>query len=95
MFINELILQGVGFKAFVNFDDLYFQLGYSHYIKLKIPENIKIKAKKQRILVFSRDKQVLGQFILSVIKLKKPDVYKASGIRIKNKVYRLREGKKK
>lgn len=85
----ELILKGVGFKAFVNQKRLYLQLGYSHYISIDIPLTVTVKAKKNRIIT---DNQ---QFSNIIQKVKLPDPYKATGIQFKNKIYKLKQGKKR
>lgn len=85
----ELILKGVGFKAFVALQKLYLQLGYSHYIAIDIPLNSIVKAKKHRIITDNI------QFAYLIQKVKLPDPYKATGIQFKSKQYKLKQGKKR
>jgi ribosomal protein L6P/L9E len=92
----ELILKGIGFKVFQFGDKLFFQLGYSHfYVYENKIKDVLIKAKRDRILIFGFNKQQIGNVAYELSSLRKPDAYKAKGIQFKNKVYILKEGKKK
>lgn len=82
----ELILKGVGFKAFIFNDILYLEIGFSHYIAIKV--STFCKAKKNRILTTPK----MAKFIQSVCK---PDPYKGRGIQFKDKIYKFKPGKKR
>jgi large subunit ribosomal protein L6 len=88
--VKELVLKGVGFKAFVNKSLLYLQLGYSHYIIIKIPQNLVVKAKKQKIMLIGSE-----TFANLIQRIKIPDPYKAVGIQVKSKLYKTKVGKKR
>lgn len=83
-------MKGVGFKAFVNENKLYLQLGYSHYIIVQIPKYLSVKAKKQKIIVIGS-----SRFSNLIQKIKYPDPYKAVGIQFKLKAYKTKTGKKR
>jgi large subunit ribosomal protein L6 len=92
----ELVLKGIGFKVFQFEKTLFLQLGFSHfYIYHNIGEDLILRAKRDRILIFGSDKQVVGNIAYEIASLRKPDSYKAKGIQFKDKVYILKEGKKK
>ena len=71
------------------------KLGFSHKLKIKIPNNIKIFcSKSNKIIFFSVEKDKLFEFIIKVKNLKKPDSYKGKGLIFKNENLKLKEGKK-
>jgi large subunit ribosomal protein L6 len=85
----ELNLKGIGFKAFLLNKNLYLELGFSHYIQVKVPNNIDIKVKKQRIIVSD------FEFAKFIQLIRVPDAYKAQGIQFKNVIYKTKQGKKR
>jgi len=92
----ELILRGVGFRVFLNGKDLLFQVGFSHFFICNLPgNNLIVKAKRDRLVLFGYDKELVTLWASYFVSLKYPDAYKAKGIQIKSKEYRIKEGKKK
>lgn len=78
---KELLLKGLGFKATLEKDKiLTLKLGYSHLIKIAVPENISVKIKNNNIHFISTDKQQLGNFVNYIKSLKFPDSYKGKGL---------------
>ncbi|WPY00526.1 50S ribosomal protein L6 [Candidatus Trichorickettsia mobilis] len=95
-FTEELEVNGVGYRAFVKGSYINLTLGKSHNTKIEIPENIKVDAPKQNIIVLeSTDKEKLGQFIALLIKQRPPEPYKGKGIKRKGQYVQRKEGKKK
>ena len=94
---KKLILKGLGYRAVVNEEAkiVEFKLGFSHLIRLRIPEKIKIKVKKQFINLESKDKILLGNFVNKIVKLKSPDSYKGKGFWYKYQNKTLKVVKKK
>ena len=90
----NLILKGVGFKAFIENNKLILKLGFSHNITILIPENIKI-INNTNILIFnSIDYIFLNQFVHMIKNYKKPEPYKGKGLLLKNEKILQKEGKK-
>ena len=91
-----LELTGVGFRAMLKGNLLNLQLGFSHDIQYKIPEDIKINIEKQTIIKISGiDKELVGK-VASEIKLLKPvEPYKGKGIKERGQYILRKEGKKK
>jgi len=85
----ELNLKGIGFKAFLLKKHLYLELGFSHYIQVKVPDNVELKVKKQRMIVSD------FEFAKFVQLMRIPDAYKAQGIQFKNVIYKKKQGKKR
>ena len=95
-FTKSLVVNGVGYRAAVGDGILTLQLGYSHDIKLAIPNDLEVKcAKPTEISISGIDKQKVGQFASEVRALRKPEPYKGKGVRYSDEVIRRKEGKKK
>ncbi len=95
-FTKNLIINGVGYRASVSDGILTLQLGYSHDIKLAIPNDLEVKCTKPTEIVISGiDKQKVGQFASEIRSLRKPEPYKGKGVRYSDEVIRRKEGKKK
>ena len=98
LYVSELQLNGVGYKSFFSRADraVFLQLGYSHYLRLRVADDIlDVKTKRQRIVVIGRCPIGLGNLTRKLIDLKRPDPYKAAGVRVRHRQYTLREGKKR
>ena len=95
-FTKSLVVNGVGYRAAVGDGILTLQLGYSHDIKLAIPDDLEVKCTKPtEISISGIDKQKVGQFASEVRALRKPEPYKGKGVRYSDEVIRRKEGKKK
>ena len=91
-----LELYGVGFRANIKGDILNLQLGFSHDISYKIPENIDLKVEKSTIIKISGiDKQLVGRTASEIKNLKPVEPYKGKGIKEKGQYIIRKEGKKK
>ena len=91
-----LELSGVGFRANLKGNVLNLQIGFSHDVSYKIPENIKITVEKSTIIKISGiDKELVGK-VTSEIKMLKPvEPYKGKGIKERGQYVLRKEGKKK
>lgn len=95
-FTKILQVKGVGYRASVESGVLQLQLGYSHDIKVGIPEDISVKCPKQtEIHIFGANKQRVGQFASEIRALRKPEPYKGKGVSYEGEYIRRKEGKKK
>nr|YP_010508040.1 ribosomal protein L6 [Phytophthora clandestina]UXG56368.1 ribosomal protein L6 [Phytophthora clandestina] len=90
----SLILKGIGFKTFLENNQLILKLGFSHNIIIPIPSNIEI-INQTNILIFnSIDYIFLNQFVHYVRNHKKPEPYKGKGLLLKHEKILQKEGKK-
>nr|YP_010118087.1 ribosomal protein L6 [Phytophthora palmivora]QPN54137.1 ribosomal protein L6 [Phytophthora palmivora]QTV76721.1 ribosomal protein L6 [Phytophthora palmivora]WOX01720.1 ribosomal protein L6 [Phytophthora palmivora] len=90
----SLLLKGIGFKAFIENNNLILKLGFSHNIIIPIPSNIEI-INQTNILIFSSiDYIFLNQFVYYIKNHKKPEPYKGKGLLLKNEKILQKEGKK-
>ena len=94
-FKKELEILGVGYRFAVSGNTLTIQAGYSHPVKLTIPQGIKVTAPSATELeVSGADKVVVGEFAANIRKVREPEPYKGKGIRYKGEHVRRKEGKK-
>ncbi|MFA6999885.1 MAG: 50S ribosomal protein L6 [Candidatus Paceibacterota bacterium] len=91
---KKLVLEGVGFKSEVAGKDLNLALGFSHPVKIKIPEGLTVTAEKNNITITGIDKELVGSFTASVRSQKKPEPYKGKGFHYNDEVIRRKQGKK-
>ena len=92
-FTKELTFTGTGYRASVQGRDLLLNMGYSHEIKLAIPEGLEVKVVKNSILTTGMDKAKVGQFAAIVREVRPPEVYKGKGIKYKDEHIRRKAGK--
>nr|ACZ44433.1 ribosomal protein L6 [Globisporangium ultimum]ACZ44482.1 ribosomal protein L6 [Globisporangium ultimum] len=90
----NLILKGIGFKAFVENNNLILKLGFSHNIIITIPSNIKVISQVNNLIFSSIDFIFLTQFVHFIKNHKKPEPYKGKGLLLKNEKILKKEGKK-
>jgi large subunit ribosomal protein L6 len=93
-FSKRLLIDGVGFKWEVAGKSLNLSLGFSHPVKVAIPEGLTVTVDKGTLVITGFDKELVGQFAANVRALKKPEPYKGKGIRYSDEVIRRKQGKK-
>ncbi|MDO8601584.1 MAG: 50S ribosomal protein L6 [bacterium] len=93
-FTKSLEIQGIGFKAAMEGNNLSLNVGYSHPVKYVTPEGIKIVIEKSFIRISGSDKYLVGQTAAEIRKIKKPEPYQGKGIRYVGEQVRRKAGKK-
>ena len=100
-FSTQLEMIGVGYKAEVLKDSnsLVLKLGFSHPIKLNIPDCVKvsiIKTNKSDLIVISGvNNETINSFASKIRDFRRPEPYKGKGLVYLNEQIRRKEGKKK
>ncbi|MCF8495461.1 MAG: 50S ribosomal protein L6 [Alphaproteobacteria bacterium] len=93
---RKLMIQGVGYRANLQGQELVMTMGFSHEIRYKIPVGIQLKVDNQtEIEITGIDKQKVGQVAAKIRGYKPPEPYKGKGIRYSDEYVRRKEGKKK
>ncbi|MEU3189891.1 50S ribosomal protein L6 [Streptomyces sp. NPDC006992] len=93
-FSKDLEISGVGYRVQAKGSDLEFSLGYSHPILVEAPEGISFKVESPtKFTVEGIDKQRVGEVSAKIRKLRKPDPYKAKGVKYAGEVIRRKVGK--
>ena len=86
---------GVGYRFNVQGKTLVINAGYSHPVKIEIPEGLTVESNSNtEITVKGIDKVQVGEFAANIRKVRKPEPYKGKGIRYKDEHVRRKEGKK-
>ncbi|MER5782421.1 50S ribosomal protein L6 [Streptomyces mobaraensis] len=91
---KKLEISGVGYRVQAKGSNLEFSLGYSHPILVEAPEGITFKVESPtKLTVEGIDKQKVGEVAANIRKLRKPDPYKAKGVKYEGEVIRRKVGK--
>lgn len=93
-FEKKLEIEGVGFKAAVEGDNLVLNLGFTNPVKIKKIEGINFLVEKNVITVSGQDKERVGHIAALIRKQKKAEPYKGKGIKYRGEIVRRKEGKK-
>ena len=90
---KKLEINGVGYKAQIKGKNLELNVGYSHSVEYKVPEDVAVAVDKNIISVSGIDKQRVGQIAAEIRAVKKPEPYKGKGIKYIDEVIRRKAGK--
>jgi large subunit ribosomal protein L6 len=71
------------------------QLGFNNIIKYDIPKIVQVKARKNKVIIFSIEKCVLSEQVMLLRSCRFPDVYRGKGIRLKNEFLKFKTGKQR
>jgi large subunit ribosomal protein L6 len=89
-----LILKGVGYRAAVQGKEIVLSLGYSHPVKMDIPETVSVEVvQNTTINLKSCDKELLGLFASKIRAWRRPEPYKGKGILYKDEQILRKAGK--
>ena len=95
-YTRKLEIAGVGYRAAVDGKILNLQLGYSHDIKVAIPEDIKVVCDTPTaVTITGADKQRVGQLASEIRGFRPPEPYKGKGVKYAEERILRKEGKKK
>jgi len=84
-FSKVLIIEGVGYKANVNGNNLTLNVGYSNAVEFALPSGVAVTVDgNTKITLDSIDKDLLGLTASRIRSIRKPEPYKGKGIRYEN-----------
>jgi len=94
-FERVLEIEGVGYRAELDGNNLIVNVGFSHPVVVEPPEGISfdVDMKVRQIKVLGYDKQAVGQVAADIRKLRPPEPYKGKGIRYQGEYVRRKPGK--
>ncbi len=93
-FEKRLEIHGVGYRAAKKGNDVELQIGFSHPVTKVAPEGIEFEVSTPtRIAVRGIDKELVGQTAAEIRAIRKPEPYKAKGIRYEGEHIRRKAGK--
>ena len=91
---KTLEIVGVGYRVQARGRDLEFSLGFSHPVLVTPPEGITFRVEAPTsCLSMPSTTNLVGETAARIRKLRKPDPYKAKGVRYQGEVIRRKVGK--
>jgi large subunit ribosomal protein L6 len=94
-FQKTLLLEGVGYRINEQGDGLKLNLGYSHPIEYKKPENIEFEVKgNNQLIIKGFNKQQVGEIAAEIRSFRPVEPYKGKGFRYNDEIVRRKVGKK-
>ncbi|MCP6718133.1 MAG: 50S ribosomal protein L6 [Patescibacteria group bacterium] len=91
---KKLEIHGLGYKAKMEEEELVLSAGFTHLVKIKSPEGIKITVEKNIITVSGIDKDLVGLIAAKIKKVRPAEPYKGKGLRYYGETIRRKAGKK-
>lgn len=93
-FEKELEIEGLGYRARMQGNDLVLELGFSHPIHYELPEGVEAEVEEDTdITIWGYDKQAVGEVAAEIRSLRPPEPYKGKGVRYKGEHIIRKEGK--
>jgi large subunit ribosomal protein L6 len=93
-FEKKLEIEGVGYRAEAQGNNIKLSVGFSHPVTLTAPQGVSIIVEKGLITVSGHDKETVGQFAANIRATKKPEPYKGKGIHYVGEYIIRKQGKK-
>lgn len=92
-FSKSLELVGTGFRSEVSGKNINLIVGYSHPVKIELPEGVTARVEKNVITIDGVDKQLVGQVAANIRAVRPPEPYKGKGIKYTDEIIRRKPGK--
>jgi len=93
-FSKTLEIQGVGYRAAKQGQNINFTLGFSHPVVKEPPKGITFEVPApNKIIVNGADKELVGAVAADIRTLRPPEPYKGKGIRYEGEYVRRKVGK--
>jgi large subunit ribosomal protein L6 len=94
-FSKDLEIVGVGYRATAQGPNrLELALGFSHPVTINAPDGVTFEVPQPtRITVRGIDKEIVGQVVANIRKVRKPEPYKGKGVRYAGEVVQRKAGK--
>ena len=89
----QLEIVGTGYKVALQKNALTLSIGFSHPVSYTVPASLEALVEKNIITIKGADKQLVGEVAAQLRRIKPPDPYKGTGIRIVGEVIKLKPGK--
>jgi len=93
-FEKTLKIEGVGYRAVIEGNIITLTVGYSHPVKIEIPEGITASVEKNMLKVSGRNREDVGAIAAKIRAVRKPEPYKGTGIMYSDEIIRRKAGKK-
>ena len=94
-FEKRLEIQGVGYRASMQGQNLQLAVGYSHPVLIEAPAGIEFEVPQPtQVVVRGISKQLVGEIAARVRKTRPPEPYKGKGIRYRDEHVMRKVGKR-
>lgn len=92
---KTLEVVGTGYNVKQQGEDVVFKVGYSHPVVFQKEEGVSYKVQgNNKVTVLGIDKQRVGEVAYKMKMIRKPDAYKAKGLRYEGEIIKTKPGKK-
>jgi len=91
---KKLQIDGLGYRAQLNGENLLLYIGLSHPVEIKTVSGIKFSVEKNIITVSGIDKELVGKIAADIKKMRPVEPYKGKGIKYLGEVVKRKVGKK-
>jgi large subunit ribosomal protein L6 len=94
-FSRRLQIEGVGYRAELQGENLVLNVGYSHPVVVEPPAGISFEIERgyRSINVSGIDKELVGEMAARIRRVRPPEPYKGKGIRYDGEYVRRKAGK--
>lgn len=93
-FTKALVINGVGYRAAKDGDNLRLSVGYSHPVDIVAPAGVTFNVPAPtRVEVSGNSKESVGETAAKIRSVRPPEPYLGKGIRYENEVIRRKAGK--
>ena len=92
-FSKKLEINGVGYRVNLSGRTLVLIVGFSHEVRVELPEGIDAKVEGNTIEISGAHKYNVGALADSLRKIRKPEPYKGKGIKYAEETIRRKAGK--
>ena len=94
-FVRSLQIEGVGYRAELQGNNLVLNVGYSHPVIIEPPAGITFEVEKgyRTLSVSGVDKELVGEMAARIRRVRPPEPYKGKGIRYQGEYVRRKAGK--
>lgn len=94
-FERVLEINGVGYRAELNGENLMLYVGYSHPVPVVPPQGIRFEtdARTRQIKIKGYDRELVGQIAANIRSVRPPEPYKGKGIKYIEETIRHKAGK--
>ncbi len=91
---KKLTVEGVGYRAVVEGEELVLHVGFTHRVAVKAPAGLRFQVEKNVITVSGADKEKVGEYAARIRRVKTVEPYKGKGISYLGEVVKRKLGKR-
>jgi large subunit ribosomal protein L6 len=94
-YTKVLEIEGTGYRAMMQGENLVLHLGFSHPIEFDAPEGIAFEVPRggRSVVVSGIDKELVGEIAARIRRQRPPEPYKGKGVRYQGEHVRRKAGK--